>query len=221
MQTLAEKGKIDGAGSNRRRFEISDPVIDVRDTVVFCKFRSEFHHFRGVVHCNHTLRSLGEKLRKRSFARTEIGDRHGRHELKQGLGERLPGATGNVIPSELAGQFIEIAAYFVASLLKRELQSFRIVRDFRNLLSSRAQDRQQSAILQAIKAVLAQPSIFHESRLAQLGQVRRDAALTHRENLLKLGNRQFFAFQQQQDADSRGIGKQPQRFEYRCHASVW
>ena len=38
-------------------------------------------------------------------------------------------------------------------------------------------------------------------------------ALPFGQNLLQFGDRQFFLFEQEQDAEPVGIGQQPQRFE--------
>ncbi len=90
MQALAEKREVERRFLNGRRFEIAQPVFQIRETVFPRQPRAEFHHLRGVIDRNHTLGPLGEQLRKRAFARAQIADHHGRHQLQQSFGEALP-----------------------------------------------------------------------------------------------------------------------------------
>ena len=92
------------------------------------------------------------------------------------------------------------------------MQRLRVLRGFRYLARGRMQQIDQLPVLQAIKAVLSLPAIFHQSGLLQLRKMRGNAALAGGQNLLKLGHRKFFPLQQQQQAEPVGIGQHSQRF---------
>ena len=133
MQTLAEKGEVDSRVVNRRRFQIAQPVLQIRDAVLPRQPRPELHHLRRIIHGDHAFRPLGEQLRKRPFARAQIRDHHRRHQLQQSLGQTFPAAPRHVIAPELPGELVEIAAHLVAPLFQYQLKGPGVVSRFRNL----------------------------------------------------------------------------------------
>ena len=72
-------------------------------------------------------------------------------------------------------------------------------------------------VAKPIKAVLALFPVLHQTRAFQLREVGRNAALPHRQDFLKFGDRQFLPFQQQQKPQPARIGDQFQGLENRCH----
>ncbi len=161
------------------------------------------------------LRALGEKLRKRAFARAQIADHHRRHQLQQGFGETFPRPARNIVPAELSRQFVEVAAHLVAPLFEHQLQRFDISGRFGNLAAGGMEKIQQIhklPVFQPVEAVLALLAVFHQARLLQLRQVRRNAALPRRQDFLKLRHGKLLAFQQEQQTQAVRIRQHPKRF---------
>ena len=78
MQGLAENGEIDRAPGDGRIFDVSETVLEIGEAVPLGELSSELNHFRRVIHRDDLARGFGQELRKRSFTRTEIGDRQRR-----------------------------------------------------------------------------------------------------------------------------------------------
>ena len=67
--------------------------------------------------------------------------------------------------------------------------------------------------MQAVEGVLSRTPVVHQAGLFQLRQVRGNLALPFGQNLLQFGHGELFLFEQQQDAQAVGIGRQPQGFQ--------
>jgi len=157
--------------------------------------------------------ALGQELRERALARPEIGNHHRRHQLQQRFRQTFPAAAGDIVAPELAGQLVEIAPHFVSSLFEHELERPGIIPRFRDFRRSRVQKVYKLPVANPIKTILALLPILHQTRAFELGKVRGNAALPHREDFLKFGYGQLFALQQQQQAQAAGIGNQLESLE--------
>ena len=177
-------------------------------------FDAEFHHLLGIVDGDHLLRPLRHQLRDRALPGAQIGDHHRRHQLEQRLGNSLPGPSRYVLAPELAGQLVEVAAHVVAALSQRQAQRLLVLRGLGNFHRGLAEKLHQfGGRREAIKGVLPHPAVLHQAGLLELREVGGDLALALGQDLLQLGHRQFLLLEQQQHAQSIGVGRQPQGFQ--------
>jgi hypothetical protein len=160
------------------------------------------------------LGALGDELRDGAFARAEVGDHHGRHELEQRFGDAFPGTAGDVLAAEFSGQLIEVAPHFVLPHAERVAQGGAIVFGIGDLAGGLVQQIHHARRrFQAVEGVLAGAAIVHQTGLFELRQAGGDLALAFAQYLLKLRHGELFLFQKQQNAEAVRIGRQPQCFE--------
>ena len=151
-------------------------------------------------------------MREGPFARTQVGNHHGLHQLQQSLGQPLPRPPGHVVPPEFTRQLIEVATHFVAALFQHQAQGAGIFCSLGNFPRRLADNLHYRSLklmaLQPIKTVLALAPVFHQTSLLQLRQVRRDPALPHGKDFLQFSHRKLFPFHQQQQTQPGRVGDQ-------------
>ena len=215
VQRLAEERQVHRAAANGHVLQVAQAVFQVADAVLARQFRAELHHLFGIVDGDHLLGALRHQLGDGAFARAQVGDHHGRHELEERFGDALPGAAGHVLASEFAGQLVEVAAHLVLALAQGQAQRLRgpPAASGTSPAAWRSRFHQLGGRRQAVEGVLAGAPVVHQAGLLQLRQVGGNVALALRQDLLQLRHGQLFLLQQQQQPQPAGVGRQPQRFQ--------
>ena len=93
MQRLAQNREVDRAFRDRRIFDVAEAVFEILEAVFLRQLRAELDHLRRVIDRDDFARGFGQQLRKRSFARAEIGHRQRRKQARSACA-RAPATSG-------------------------------------------------------------------------------------------------------------------------------
>ena len=141
--------------------------------------------------------------------RAQVGDHQRRKQLQQGLGNALPGAPGNVLPSQPAGHIVEKCPRFVLPLTQNQRKGSLVLPGLGNLfcrLTQRPEEGQNTGfLLEAVPNIFAGPPALHQAGVFEKSQMGRDGALPHVQDLLQLSDRELLLGQKQQNAQAIGI----------------
>ena len=136
-------------------------------------------------------------------------------DLQQCLGQSLPGAAGDVVLAEAAGQLVEIRTGLVPALALEVAQRGGVLGDlrqlFRGFLRQAGQGRSHFG---AVEIVLSAALVANQPAALELGELGRNPALTHAEQLLQVRHAQGLRFQKEQDPQPRRIGEKLQGFQH-------
>ena len=192
VQALAEERQVQTCLVDGRRFQIAQPVFQIPDAV----FPRQLAPRTPPSSRNCPPRSRVRRAAPASWEnvpspapRSAID--HRRHQLQQRLGKTLPRPSRHVVAAELARQFVEVAAHFVAPLFEHQLRAplcpprlpaFRRRR--------RAAVRRSWRSFRRYKLFFPCLPVFHQAGLLQLGEMRGNAALPRRQDLLQFRHRQ-------------------------------
>ena len=219
MQCLTQEDEIDTIFCNRRLFQIAQPVLEILEAMFLRQLRTELDHLRRVVDCDHFARALGQQLGKCSFTRAKIDNGQARNERDQRVRERPPGTSRDITAAKLSGQFVKIFARSVLTFAQSELQRGPVARGFGhfaregfdNLLHPITRAVAARASSRAVINIFSRATIYHDPGAFQLREMTGDARLAHVQDLLELGHRKLFFFQQEQQSQASRIRQQPQQ----------
>src|SRR5438552_12978989 len=185
MQRLTQQDKIDTALCNRRIFQITQPILEIFETMFLRQLRTELDHLWRVVDRDNFTRALRQQLGECSFARAKIDNRQPWNERDQCVRERFPRSSRDVTATELPCQFIEIFARFVLTLAQREFQRRPVATGFGNftrecldyLLAAAARAIASCGFSRAVVNILARPAACHYPGALQLCEMTGDPRL--------------------------------------------
>lgn len=216
VEGLGEEGDVDARIVDGELFHVAEAVIEVGKAVFSCEIGAVFDHFFAAVDGDDALGTLGEELRDGALAGAEVGDDERGEELKEGFGESAPTAPGDVVAPELARKFIKIGANLVAAAGEDEVEGFGVEGGFGDFECALAEDVEQSRDgegAKAVKDVLAGAAILDQIFRFQVGEVGGDGALAETEDFLEFGDREFFPFKEEEEAEPVGVGEEAKSFE--------
>ena len=218
MERLREENQVDGAVFDGQLFHVALAKIDIVDAIAEGLFAAHLDHFERSVDGDDLGRSLRQQQGKSSLAGAQVGDDHGRHEAQQGLGQALPRLSGDVVATQAAGHGVKEAAHLVLALAQDEAGGGLVGGGFGNLFAGLGKQAGEDALggfglFEPVEIAFAGAPVFDEASLLQLREVGGDGALAHDQDLLQLGDRKFFALEQQEDAEPVGIGEHAQDFD--------
>jgi hypothetical protein len=185
MEGLAKDGEVEGLVIDGWFFEIAEAVFEVVKAVGAGEGLSELDHFRGEVDSDDLFGALGEELGEGSFAGTEVCDDFEIEHFEECFGEGFPGAAGDVVFSEAAGEFVEVGACLVFAFAEKVAEGGAVFGDFAKLFGGEFGDFQEVRGGGAgVDVVLSAAEVFDESGGLELGELGGDAALAHAEDFL-------------------------------------
>lgn len=218
VERLAEEGQVHGGVGEGKFFEVAELELHVFDAGAAGDAVGVFDHFLGVIDADDLFGALGEEEGEGAFAGADVGDAHGREEADEHLREALPGAAGNVVLSEAAGEFVEVGADAVLALFEDEAEGFVVVAGLGELEGGLAEEVGDGLIAgEAVEAFLSGAAEFDEFGLAELGEGHGDAGLAHGEDLLEFGDGEFLAFEEAEHAESAFVTEEAECFEEAGH----
>ena len=129
------------------------------------------------------------------------------------MADRLPGAAGAVALAELAGDQVEILFRLTAAFLQNAVKIVAVLAHDgecgHRLDGAEQQGQLRGGQVQAegIESFFAIAPVGHKVGLPQQGELGGDARLRHAEDFLELGDREFLAHQEGEEAQARGVGE--------------
>lgn len=213
VQRLREDREIDGAVGERDLLDVAELVGEVFEAVFLGEFGADLDHARRVVDAPDLVGAAGEELRNETFASAEVGDVDGGGEAEGEMADGFPRAAGAVVFPEAAGDEVEILLLGATALLEDAVEVVAVLGDDRLVgdgVDRGAQEGEgfgRKIRAERVEGLFAVAAVGHEIDLAEERELRRDARLAHAENLLELGDGEFLAQEQGQQAQAGGVGE--------------
>ena len=226
VERLREDGEVHRAIGQRHLLDVAELVGEIGETVFLGELGADLDHLDGVVDAPDLAGAAGEELRDQAFAGAEVGDVDGGGEAQREVADGLPGAAGAVVFAEPAGDEVEILFLCAAAFLENTIEIGTLFADdgklghgFGGGLDQRegAGGKRRAERIERFFAVAA---VVDEVDLTQQRELGGDARLAHAEDFLQLGDGQFFAQDEREQAQARGVGEGLEDVPGSVHASV-
>src|SRR5690242_8066315 len=223
MQRLAQYHEVNAVGINRRVLQIALAEIQVLQPVLLRLGGAERDNFFRVVHGNDFFAAARQQFTQQPFARAQVGNDERWQNPQQQMSKRLPRTAWTINAIKTPGDLIEINLRLLLATGEHTLEVDLIVRMFGQFM--RAANCELDELggdvvrlrVELVECALAFAPGTEEFAVGQQAEMRGDARLAEPRDFLKLGHRQFVAFQQRDNAQPRRVGQCAQRFKCGGH----
>lgn len=223
VERLAEDDKVDRIGIDRRILEIAVSELEIGHPILLRLGGTVLDHLLRVVDGDHPSATQRQKLRKQTFAGTEVCNLERGQDPQQHVTECLPRTSRPIAPIEPSSDFIEVFLRLLRSTGDDPPEIDHVGRSFRKFLGSPYSHMDEFTILlgswsDAVERPFAIPSGRDEAGLMEEAQVGRNAGLTKSCDLLELVDGQLLALEEGEQTETGWIRQSPQRLEGITHA---
>ena len=156
---------------------------------------------------------MGEELGNEALAGAEVGDVDGGGEPEREVADGFPGAAGAVVFAEAAGDEVEILFLGTAAFLEDAVEVAAVFGDDGEVshgLDGGAQEREglgRHAGAEGVEGFFALAAVGDEVDLPEERELGGDAGLAHAEDFLELGDGEFLARHEGEEAQAGGVGE--------------
>ena len=213
MERLGEDGEVDGFVRERDAFDVAELIGEIEEAVFLRELGADFDHAGRVVDAGDGAGAVGEELGNEALAGAEVGDVDGGGEPEREVADGFPGAAGAVVFAEAAGDEVEILFLGTAAFLEDAVEVAAVFGDDGEVshgLDGGAQEREglgRHAGAEGVEGFFALAAVGDEVDLPEERELGGDAGLAHAEDFLELGDGEFLARHEGEEAQAGGVGE--------------